>query len=293
MPAQPAPEELIVVPLYPHYAMASTKTVEVAVEAALAGSGIKHRFVGPFFDDPAYLEALADRARATIPAGTQYVLFSYHGIPERHLRDHPAARKIGFGIDLQRILACLHSLLQKSDRLVCAYPLALYDQRVAETALRPGPGLWKIGFRIDLQRTPVPLHRLLQKSSRLVLVSDCCCALLGKRIAETHLRRGPGLRKINLGKDLERTPVRLHRLFHKNSRPASDCTSPLLLQRVAKLQLRSGSGLRKISLGKGLKRTPVRLHRLLQKSSRLFAASPHSLLGQHDGEIHLVKRGAP
>lgn len=79
-------DELIVVPLYPHYAMASTKTVEVAVEAALAGSGIKHRFVGPFFDDPAYLEALADRARATIPAGTQYVLFSYHGIPERHLR---------------------------------------------------------------------------------------------------------------------------------------------------------------------------------------------------------------
>jgi ferrochelatase len=79
-------DELIVVPLYPHYAMASTKTVEVAVEVALAGSGFAHRFVGPFFDDPAYLEALAARARATIPPGTQYVLFSYHGIPERHLR---------------------------------------------------------------------------------------------------------------------------------------------------------------------------------------------------------------
>jgi protoporphyrin/coproporphyrin ferrochelatase len=79
-------DELIVVPLYPHYAMASTKTVEAAVEAALAGSGLAHRFVGPFFDDPAYVEALAARARATIPAGTQYVLFSYHGIPQRHLR---------------------------------------------------------------------------------------------------------------------------------------------------------------------------------------------------------------
>jgi ferrochelatase len=79
-------DELIVVPLYPHYAMASTKTVEVAVEAALAGSGLAYRFVGPFFDDPAYLEALAAKARAAIPAGTQHVLFSYHGIPERHLR---------------------------------------------------------------------------------------------------------------------------------------------------------------------------------------------------------------
>ncbi len=79
-------DDLIVVPMYPHYAMASTKTVEVAVEAALAGSGLPHRFVGPFFDDPAYLEALAAKARARIPAGTQYVLFSYHGIPQRHLR---------------------------------------------------------------------------------------------------------------------------------------------------------------------------------------------------------------
>lgn len=79
-------DELIVVPLYPHYAMASTKTVEVAVEAALAGSGLEHRFAGPFFDDPAYLDALAARARSAIPAGTQYVLFSYHGIPKRHLR---------------------------------------------------------------------------------------------------------------------------------------------------------------------------------------------------------------
>jgi ferrochelatase len=78
--------ELIVVPLYPHYAMASTKTVEVAVDKALAGSGLAYRFVQPFFDDPAYLAAVTARARAAIPAGTQYVLFSYHGIPERHLR---------------------------------------------------------------------------------------------------------------------------------------------------------------------------------------------------------------
>ena len=79
-------DELIVVPLYPHYAMASTKTVEVAVEAALAKRGVTYRFVGPFFEDPAYLDALAASARAAIPADTQCVLFSYHGIPKRHVR---------------------------------------------------------------------------------------------------------------------------------------------------------------------------------------------------------------
>jgi ferrochelatase len=79
-------DELIVVPLYPHYAMASTKTVEVAVDRALAGGALRYRFVGPFFDDPAYLDALTARARAALPPQTQYVLFSYHGIPKRHLR---------------------------------------------------------------------------------------------------------------------------------------------------------------------------------------------------------------
>ena len=78
-------DELVVVPLYPQYAMASTTTVEVAVEAALADRPYAYRIVKPFFDDPAYLDALAARARNDIPADTQYVLFSYHGIPKRHL----------------------------------------------------------------------------------------------------------------------------------------------------------------------------------------------------------------
>jgi len=79
-------DELIVVPLYPHYAMASTKTVEVAVDAALRGKGVRYRFVPPFYDDPGYLDALSGRLRADIPADAAFLLFSYHGIPERQVR---------------------------------------------------------------------------------------------------------------------------------------------------------------------------------------------------------------
>ena len=79
-------DELIVVPLYPHYAMASTKTVETAVEAAMRGMGIPYRFVPPFYDDPGYLDALCARLRADVPPDTEFVLFSYHGIPQRHVR---------------------------------------------------------------------------------------------------------------------------------------------------------------------------------------------------------------
>jgi ferrochelatase len=86
-------DELVVVPMYPHYAMASTQTVEVAVKAALAeshGPGPAWyksvRFVPPFFDDPGYLDALAGSIGKNIAKDTQFVLFSYHGIPKRHLR---------------------------------------------------------------------------------------------------------------------------------------------------------------------------------------------------------------
>jgi len=79
-------DELIVVALYPHYAMASTKTAEDAVAAVLRDKNLAYRFVSPFYDDPGYLDALAARMEADVPADTQYVLFSYHGIPQRHLR---------------------------------------------------------------------------------------------------------------------------------------------------------------------------------------------------------------
>jgi ferrochelatase len=79
-------DDLLVVPLYPHYAMASTKTVEVAVDEALRGKNVPYRVLPPFYDDPGYLDALAARLRADIPPDTQYLLFSYHGIPGRHVR---------------------------------------------------------------------------------------------------------------------------------------------------------------------------------------------------------------
>jgi len=79
-------DELVVVALYPHYAMASTKTVEVAVDAALQGKNVRYRFLPPFYNDPGYLDALSARLRSDMPADPTFLLFSYHGIPERHVR---------------------------------------------------------------------------------------------------------------------------------------------------------------------------------------------------------------
>ena len=77
---------VVVVPMYPQYAMASTTTVEEAVERVLTSRGVAHRFVDPFYADPGYLDAVAAVMREHLPGNVQHVLFSYHGIPKRHLR---------------------------------------------------------------------------------------------------------------------------------------------------------------------------------------------------------------
>jgi ferrochelatase len=84
----PGLDEVIAVPLYPHYAMSSYET---AVEDARLVHqqnkySFKLRFIKPFFDEPAYIHALAESMRPYLENEYDHLLFSYHGLPERHLR---------------------------------------------------------------------------------------------------------------------------------------------------------------------------------------------------------------
>ncbi|MDZ7878333.1 MAG: ferrochelatase [Saprospiraceae bacterium] len=81
-------EEVVVVPMYPHYAMSSYETaVEYAKEAHKKYNySFKLTIIEPFYDNPIYLNALADSMRAyTEGSDFDHFLFSYHGIPERHI----------------------------------------------------------------------------------------------------------------------------------------------------------------------------------------------------------------
>ncbi len=86
-------QELLLVPLYPHYAMATTETVVVETRAALARleSSVELKVLPPFYDHAAYIGALATVSKPHLfdDAGQlkfDKVLFSYHGIPKRHIR---------------------------------------------------------------------------------------------------------------------------------------------------------------------------------------------------------------
>lgn len=87
-------EDLFLIPLYPHYAMSSYETVVVRVQEVLRAQApqMKLTTLQPFFEEPDYIEAMVQSAKADLDTGYDHVLFSYHGIPERHLRKADSSR---------------------------------------------------------------------------------------------------------------------------------------------------------------------------------------------------------
>ena len=81
-------DDLLLVPLFPHYAMSTTQSVVEEAQAVLKRlrPGLPLAVLPPFYADARYIDALAASARPYLDQGYDHLLFSYHGLPERHLR---------------------------------------------------------------------------------------------------------------------------------------------------------------------------------------------------------------
>ncbi len=81
-------DEVLAIPLYPHYAMSSYETaVEYAKEVHAAGAyPFSIKFLKPFYNEPNYIHALAENIKPFLEQSHDHILFSYHGIPGRHVR---------------------------------------------------------------------------------------------------------------------------------------------------------------------------------------------------------------
>jgi len=80
--------DVLLIPMFPHYAMSSYETAVVRVREAVAklAPRIKLTVQPPYFDSPDYIAALVASAAGYLEKDFDHLLFSYHGIPERHLR---------------------------------------------------------------------------------------------------------------------------------------------------------------------------------------------------------------
>ena len=81
-------DEILIVPLYPHFAMSSTETVLVKAEEIRKEfyPNIKTTEIPHFYNEPRYIKVMSDNIKNHLKSfDYDHILFSYHGIPERHI----------------------------------------------------------------------------------------------------------------------------------------------------------------------------------------------------------------
>jgi protoporphyrin/coproporphyrin ferrochelatase len=81
--------EVMLFPLYPQHAMASTTTILVLAEELRAKHFPEMKFttVPAFYNKPDYIKVLAENIKKHLgDFDYDHLLFSYHGIPKRHIR---------------------------------------------------------------------------------------------------------------------------------------------------------------------------------------------------------------
>ena len=88
MKRAPDLEEVLLVPLYPHYAMSSYETAVEYMKTVFRKNKYPFRLtvLPPYYANEDYISALAESIRPFLAAKPDKILFSYHGVPERHIR---------------------------------------------------------------------------------------------------------------------------------------------------------------------------------------------------------------
>ena len=143
-------DQVIIIPLFPQYASASTgSAVEKAMDIIRKWWVVPEiKIVAQFYDHPAYIDSIVERASAFDLGSYDHILFSYHGLPERHVdkvyndglcTDHPCETEItadntfcykATSYATTRLIAARLGL-QESDYTVC------FQSRLNEKWLKP------------------------------------------------------------------------------------------------------------------------------------------------------------
>jgi protoporphyrin/coproporphyrin ferrochelatase len=84
--------QVIIVPMFPQYASSTTGTASEEILNIIRRWEVipQLKFIGQFYDHPAYLDAFVKNAKDHDLKAYDHIIFSYHGLPERHVNKvHP------------------------------------------------------------------------------------------------------------------------------------------------------------------------------------------------------------
>ncbi len=198
--AQKAVEELLLIPLFPHYAMSSFETaVERVKEVATAlAPQMRVQVQPPFYAEPDYITALVGSAQEYLTQGYDHLLFSFHGLPERHLRkSDPTGRHCLMSENCCMTDSPAHATCYRAQ---CFKTVAAFVKQAGVPE-----GKYSISFQSRLGRDPwlkpytdYELPRLARSGVKKLLVmcpafvSDCLETIeeIGLRGRETFLGAG-------------------------------------------------------------------------------------------------------
>lgn len=82
-------DEVLLVPLYPQFAMATTETILVLAEKIRKEKypNMNFSILPAFYNQPDYIRDLSNSIKTSLESFKEdYLLFSYHGVPERHIK---------------------------------------------------------------------------------------------------------------------------------------------------------------------------------------------------------------
>jgi ferrochelatase len=141
---------IVVLPLFPQYASSSGGSASARVmELAGALWNVPPlTLLGEFPDDPGFVGAFAEVARASLAGfDADHVLFSYHGLPERHVRKSDPT-----GAHCLASATCCDALVPANAR--CYRAQCHVTTRALVAALGLPPGGFSVAFQSRLGRTP-------------------------------------------------------------------------------------------------------------------------------------------
>jgi ferrochelatase len=81
--------EIFMIPLYPHFAMSSYETVEVKAQELILKfhPNVTLESCPVFYNEPNYIKAMVANIKVHLDGlDFDHILFSYHGLPERHIK---------------------------------------------------------------------------------------------------------------------------------------------------------------------------------------------------------------
>jgi protoporphyrin/coproporphyrin ferrochelatase len=81
-------KQLLLIPMFPHYAMSSYETAVERVKELLVQHAPRMTLTTepPYYSEPDYISALVGSATESLNSGYDHLLFSFHGVPERQIK---------------------------------------------------------------------------------------------------------------------------------------------------------------------------------------------------------------